>query len=197
MPFLSRALRAATQHDKMIEKIRNMYITKRPSPKLTHKYLNEKEVESAQTMFKYFDKNKDKLWNLGEFKDYVKWNTNYGVNHDAKIGEIFESIDTDKNKVVDLHEFLNYGSLKKFSLPPERKLEELFSKCDRNEDGLIGMEELRQILMLLGEDLTRYDNLRRAYARYDDNNDGLINVYEFMRFISAETDRAQSTVRKM
>uniref|UniRef100_A0A0A9WHQ5 Calmodulin n=1 Tax=Lygus hesperus TaxID=30085 RepID=A0A0A9WHQ5_LYGHE len=196
MPFMSRTLRAISHHERTIEKIRNMYITKRPSRKVTHKHLNDKEIESAQTTFKYFDKNKDKVWNLGEFKEYVKWTTNYGVHRDEKIGEVFESIDTDKNKLVDFNEFLDYGSLKKLSLPSEQHLEELFSKCDINEDGLIGLEELRQILLLLGEDLTRYENLRRAYAHYDKDNDGLINVYEFLKFVTAETDRSQSTVKK-
>lgn len=80
MPLLTRTLRAAWKHDDVIEKLRRMYITQPMKPKLSHKHLAGKELDDAVSVFKHFDKNKDKVLNQPEFNEYVKWNTNYGIN---------------------------------------------------------------------------------------------------------------------
>ena len=108
--------------------------------------LNEKEIMGLNDLFKKFDTNLDGQISYEEFeKGFMEYQTqnNLFVTNDLK--NTFNSIDFNKNGMIDYSEFIAVCLVGRKEIV-ERRLLEAFSSFDRNQTGKIKKEDFIKAL---------------------------------------------------
>lgn len=103
---------------------------------------------------------------------------------------LLNSVDTDRNGVIDLNEFIDvmrghlYNGPEDGAPTPEDELREAFSVFDKDGNGFISAEELKSALLNLGEKLEDHE-IRAMIAAADRDGNGEIDYEEFIAMMKA------------
>lgn len=138
--------------------------------------VKEAELEEA---FAMFDKDSDGTITLKELATTLSL---LGINpSEEELLVMFNSVDLDKNGVIDYDEFklLMEQHLKNEPMTEEQELREAFKAFDRDGNGKIDAAELKQAMTSLGESVG--DNqIMDMIQVADKDGDGEINYEEFV-----------------
>jgi calcium-dependent protein kinase len=139
--------------------------------------LQDSKLIGEADIFAFLDKNNDGVLSIDELKTCIG-------TEGADIQSIYESIDADKNGVIDYTEWL--AAAKDWSgIIDANKIKEAFNTFDINSDGEIGWEELK---MVLGND--QNDNVSKVWkevvAEVDSNGDGKIDFDDFKKLFESK-----------
>lgn len=98
-----------------------------------------------------------------------------------ELGILLDSVDSDRNGVIDLHEFIDVmqGHLHHASASQDDELREAFAVFDKDGNGMISAEELKSALLNLGEKLEDHEVKAMIMAADRDGN-GQIDYEEFI-----------------
>lgn len=133
--------------------------------------------------FRMFDKDGDGTIDSEELTSVMQV---LGMNPTkAELDIILDSVDTDRNGVIDLHEFIDVmrGHLHHGTADgaptPEDELREAFAVFDKDGNGFISAEELKGALLNLGEKLEDHE-IKAMIAAADKDGNGQIDYEEFI-----------------
>lgn len=145
--------------------------------------------------FCLFDRNHAGAISVPEFRKII---VSLDIATDPeKIDAIVESVDSNKDNVIDFREFATAmirhlppaseeedyrSSNKRISFYDDLELIECFQAFDKNGDGFISQSELEEVMVSLGERLTPKE-IRAMMEEADTNGDGLIDLEEFKQLL--------------
>lgn len=94
---------------------------------------------------------------------------------------LLDSVDADRNGVIDLEEFVDVmrGHLHSGPQDPDAELREAFAVFDKDGNGLISPEELKGALLNLGEKMEDRE-IGAMIAAADKDGNGMIDYEEFI-----------------
>lgn len=98
-----------------------------------------------------------------------------------ELGILLDSVDSDRNGVIDLHEFIDVmqSHLQHSPASHSYELREAFAVFDKDGNGLISADELKNALLNLGEKLEDHE-VRAMIAAADRDGNGQIDYEEFI-----------------
>lgn len=98
-----------------------------------------------------------------------------------ELGILLDSVDSDRNGVIDLHEFIDVMQSHLQHDPPTHadELREAFAVFDKDGNGMISAEELKSALLNLGEKLEDHE-IRAMMEAADRDGNGQIDYEEFI-----------------
>lgn len=155
--------------------------------------LSETDSEELIRIFHSFDKNRDGVVTLKEFKEginYIKERKRHSSsdisNFDVgDLENLFRKMDLDKNGLINYTEFvasaLNHKQLKRKDL-----IYDAFKAFDTDKCGSITMEELKEIIRPGNKEENAY--LEELFEKYDLDKDKKISLDEFMNMVDQEDD---------
>lgn len=103
---------------------------------------------------------------------------------------LLDSVDTDRNGVIDLDEFIDvmrghlHNGPEDGAPTPEDELREAFSVFDKDGNGFISPEELKSALLNLGEKLEDHE-IKAMIAAADRDGNGQIDYEEFIAMMKS------------
>lgn len=153
-------------------------------------------ADGLKQVFDTFDKNGDGFITRQELQESLR---NIGMFVPAKeVEEIVESLDSNRDGLIDLGEFKGLFELVKKGDKEEGKgvedqdedeegdLKEAFDVFDGDKDGLITVEELGLVLSSMGlinEGSKREEDCREMIRKVDVDGDGMVNFDEFKKMM--------------
>ncbi len=137
--------------------------------------LNDEDTKNLKKLFKLFDIDHDGRITLNEMKNaFIKLNVkDYG----NEIENIFNSIDTDKNGIIDYTEFLSASINGNNEIISKKTLKDTFKLLDKDNSGKISKNNMINVLKLENLNEKIVDNYIK---KYDINKDGEIDYNEFL-----------------
>ena len=137
--------------------------------------LNDEETKNLKKLFKLFDIDHDGRITLNEMKNaFIKLNVK---DYENEIENIFNSIDTDKNGIIDYTEFLSASINGNNEIISKKTLKDTFKLLDRDNSGKISKNNMIKVLKLENLNEKIVDNYIK---KYDINKDGEIDYNEFL-----------------
>eukprot|EP00986_Skeletonema_menzelii_P013060 scaffold7400_cov122-Skeletonema_menzelii.AAC.9 len=131
-----------------------------------------KEILDMRRAFEKFDKEKDGVITIDEFKAAMAECDEYS---DEDVNAIFEQMDVNKNGKIMYTEFVA-ATLELHGRVEEKRLAEAFDHMDDDDSGFISKENLKK---LLGESGTP-ERLEKLIGSADSDGDGRISFEEFL-----------------
>ena len=136
---------------------------------------SEKDIINIKNLFLELDKNHDGHLSYEEFSEIFK-----GRASNEEIKNIMNSIDFDRNGLIDYSEFLA-ASIGNNIYPLKERLLEAFKLFDRNHSGKISANDLKLVLgNEVDEGSLEQVNWDKIIEEVDSNKDGLIDYEEFL-----------------
>ena len=137
--------------------------------------LNDEDTKNLKKLFKLFDIDHDGRITLNEMKNaFIKLNVK---DYENEIENIFNSIDTDKNGIIDYTEFLSASINGNNEIISKKTLKDTFKLLDRDNSGKISKNNMIKVLKLENLNEKIVDNYIK---KYDINKDGEIDYNEFL-----------------
>ena len=137
--------------------------------------LNDEDTKNLKKLFKLFDIDHDGRITLNEMKNaFIKLNVK---DYENEIENIFNSIDTDKNGIIDYTEFLSASINGNNEIISKKTLKDTFKLLDRDNSGKISKNNIMNVLKLENLNEKIVDNYIK---KYDINKDGEIDYNEFL-----------------
>ena len=137
--------------------------------------LNDEDTKNLKKLFKLFDIDHDGRITLNEMKNaFIKLNVK---DYENEIENIFNSIDTDKNGIIDYTEFLSASINGNNEIISKKTLKDTFKLLDKDNSGKISKNNMIKVLKLENLNEKIVDNYIK---KYDINKDGEIDYNEFL-----------------
>ena len=160
------------------KKYKNMHKIKRAIYTFIALRLSDEETKYLKRLFQFFDVDNDGRITLNEMKDaFIRLNIK---NYENEIENIFNSIDTDKNGIIDYTEFLSASINGNLSIISKKTLKNTFLLLDKDNSGKISKKNLLNVLKLDNLNEKIVDNYIK---KYDINKDGEIDYNEFLEMM--------------
>jgi len=131
-----------------------------------------KEILEMRRAFEKFDKEKDGVVTIDEFKSAMAECDEYS---DEEVNAMFDHIDVNKNGKIMYTEFVA-ATLELHGRVEEKRLAEAFDHIDDDDSGYISKENLKN---LLGESATP-ERIEKLIGSADADGDGRISFEEFL-----------------
>lgn len=141
--------------------------------------LQDSKVINEVQMFEFLDKNNDGVLDLNELKS--------NVNLTSKdFTKIYESIDTDKNGVIDYTEWL--AAAKDWSgWITVGMIKDAFNMFDQDSDGEIVWQDFKEVLDNEQEQTQQVSKMwKHMVAEVDSDQDGKIKLDDFMKLFESK-----------
>ena len=160
------------------KKYKNMNKIKRAIYTFIALRLSDEETKFLKRLFQFFDVDNDGRITLNEMEDaFIRLNIK---NYENEIENIFNSIDTDKNGIIDYTEFLSASINGNLSIISKKTLKNTFLLLDKDNSGKISKKNLLNVLKLDNLNEKIVDNYIK---KYDINKDGEIDYNEFLEMM--------------
>ena len=143
--------------------------------------MQESKIIKEAEMFEFLDKNNDGVLDLDELKEKINLTS-------KDFTKIYETIDADKNGVIDYTEWL--AAAKDWSNGvTSNMIKDAFKMFDLNSDGEIGWEDLRDVLYDEQNQSGEVSKIwKKMVAEVDSDNDGKIKIDDFMKLFESKLD---------
>jgi calcium-dependent protein kinase len=105
---------------------------------------SQEEIDDLDIMFKKLDKNHDGTLSLAELKEGMKEVLGTVSAEQIDWNDFFDSVDINKDGVVDYQEFLA-ASLNRQKMLTETNVDSIFNVFDVDGDGHIDLNELKKV----------------------------------------------------
>lgn len=147
------------------------------------------EKMSLASIFKYLDKNKDKVITKDELRMALE--KAHGNDQHVKIIEIlqrtFDEVDVDGNGEIDYVEFLA-AAAKESPLLTKKNLKAAFDSFDKSKTGTITKNDLKGLCKEeRAKKITSKKDAKRIMKEADTNGDGEIDFDEFCEMMRRRT----------
>lgn len=103
---------------------------------------SQEEIDDLDIMFKKIDKNNDGTLSLSELKEGMKEVLGAWPAEQIDWNDFFESVDINKDGIVDYQEFLT-ASLNRQKMLTDTNVDAIFNVFDIDGDGHIDLNELK------------------------------------------------------
>ena len=140
--------------------------------------------DKIKKAFNLFDKNGDGTVSHSEVK--VVMSELGEPMSDTDIKEMIASVDTSRDGVLSLSEFvkmMSNSSGRRTKLDPRAEIREMFVEYDKNGDGVITREELKKMLRMLGDGNLSEDAIEKLISSADCDDNGMIDFEEFVNLL--------------
>ena len=142
------------------------------------------EIFEAQKLFNLFDKNNEGKINFDDFFEQMEKLSGEKLEK-IEVQKIFENIDTNRNRYIELEEFIKAAVDKKIFLE-EKMIKLAFNFFDKSNDGFITSEDIIELFRDstdMEKDKKAKEEFEKSIKSFDTNNDGKIKFEDFSVFM--------------
>ena len=142
------------------------------------------EIFEAQKLFNLFDKNNEGKINFDDFFEQMEKLSGEKLEK-IEVQKIFENIDTNRNRYIELEEFIKAAVDKKIFLE-EKMIKLAFNFFDKSNDGFITSEDIIELFRDSTDtekDKKAKEEFEKSIKSFDTNNDGKIKFEDFSVFM--------------
>jgi calcium-dependent protein kinase len=142
------------------------------------------EIFEAQKLFNLFDKNNEGKINFDDFFEQMEKLSGEKLEK-IEVQKIFENIDTNRNRYIELEEFIKAAVDKKIFLE-EKMIKLAFNFFDKSNDGFITSKDIIELFRDstdMEKDKKAKEEFEKSIKSFDTNNDGKIKFEDFSVFM--------------